>query len=122
MRTFCHAGGMRSLRMRARLFWSSTGAPSGLRYVKPFSFVPSRRMPCRSRYQRRRTPFVGMIGRILREWCLLREAGSDQRVGAWAVTAIAIAVAVTRFLALSRSLWDWDEALFCLALHDYDVA
>ena len=58
----------------------------------------------------------------MREWCLLREAGSDQRVGAWAVAAIAIAVAATRLLALSRTLWDWDEALFCLAFHDYDVA
>lgn len=39
--------------------------------------------------------------------------------------AIAIAVAVvcaaSRFLALARSLWDWDEALFMMAMRDYDV-
>lgn len=35
---------------------------------------------------------------------------------------LSILVALTRFLALSRTLWDWDEALFSLALHDYDVA
>lgn len=31
------------------------------------------------------------------------------------------AVAVTRIAALSRSMWDWDEALFCLGVRDYDV-
>ena len=31
------------------------------------------------------------------------------------------AVAITRFAALSRSMWDWDEALFCLGVRDYDV-
>lgn len=36
--------------------------------------------------------------------------------------ALTLAVAATRFLAISRSLWDWDEALFGLALRDYDVA
>ena len=34
---------------------------------------------------------------------------------------IAIVVALTRLLALSHSMWDWDEALFSMALHDYDV-
>ena len=29
---------------------------------------------------------------------------------------------VTRWLALSRTLWDWDEALFVLAVRDYDVS
>ena len=29
--------------------------------------------------------------------------------------------AATRFLAMSRSLWEWDEALFCLGMRDYDV-
>ncbi|MBV8518202.1 MAG: hypothetical protein JO197_12460 [Acidobacteria bacterium] len=33
----------------------------------------------------------------------------------------ALAVAVTRFLAISKTLWDWDEALFALAVRDYDV-
>lgn len=28
---------------------------------------------------------------------------------------------VTRFLAMARSLWDWDEALFCLGMRSYDV-
>lgn len=31
------------------------------------------------------------------------------------------AVAVTRIAALSRSMWDWDEALFCLGVRNYDV-
>ena len=29
--------------------------------------------------------------------------------------------AVTRFLAMARSIWDWDEALFCLGMRAYDV-
>ncbi|HEV7923518.1 MAG TPA: hypothetical protein VGR02_22260 [Thermoanaerobaculia bacterium] len=35
---------------------------------------------------------------------------------------LSILIAATRFLALSRTLWDWDEALFSMALHDYNVA
>lgn len=31
------------------------------------------------------------------------------------------AIAITRVAALSRSMWDWDEALFCLGVRDYDV-
>jgi hypothetical protein len=38
------------------------------------------------------------------------------------VIALAIVVAATRFLAVSHSMWDWDEALFASALHHYDVA
>jgi Dolichyl-phosphate-mannose-protein mannosyltransferase len=39
-----------------------------------------------------------------------------------AVVAIAALVcAASRFLALARSLWDWDEALFTLGMRDYDV-
>lgn len=34
----------------------------------------------------------------------------------------AAAVALTRLLAVSATLWDWDEALFTLALREYDVA
>jgi hypothetical protein len=30
-------------------------------------------------------------------------------------------VALTRIPALLGSLWDWDEALFCFAMQDYDV-
>lgn len=33
----------------------------------------------------------------------------------------AIVVAATRPLAIAKSLWDWDEALFGLALREYDV-
>jgi hypothetical protein len=40
----------------------------------------------------------------------------------WLVVALALGVAATRFLALSRSMWDWDEALFASALQHYDVA
>lgn len=36
--------------------------------------------------------------------------------------ALALLVGATRFLALSKSLWDWDEGLFVAALRDYDVA
>jgi hypothetical protein len=36
--------------------------------------------------------------------------------------ALSLLIAATRFVALSRSLWDWDEALFSMALHDYNVA
>jgi hypothetical protein len=34
----------------------------------------------------------------------------------------AIVCALTRFLAMARSLWDWDEALFVLGMRHYDVA
>jgi hypothetical protein len=37
------------------------------------------------------------------------------------VLVVALACAVTRFLAVARSLWDWDEALFTMAMRDYDV-
>ena len=32
-----------------------------------------------------------------------------------------LVVALTRLAAISASMWDWDEALFCAALRDYDV-
>lgn len=38
------------------------------------------------------------------------------------VAALALVVAATRFLAISHSMWDWDEVLFASALHHYDVA
>jgi hypothetical protein len=41
-----------------------------------------------------------------------------ERVTVWLT---ALAVAITRWPALSRTMWDWDEALFALALRDYDV-
>jgi len=39
-----------------------------------------------------------------------------------AFAVLTVAVALTRWPAVSRSLWDWDEALFALAVRDYDVA
>ncbi|HUP63375.1 MAG TPA: hypothetical protein VNA69_23515 [Thermoanaerobaculia bacterium] len=42
-----------------------------------------------------------------------------QRTIIWIV---ALLCAASRFLAMARSLWDWDEALFCLAMRDYDVS
>ena len=41
-----------------------------------------------------------------------------QRLVFWSVAAIC---ALSRFAAMARSLWDWDEALFCLAMREYDV-
>jgi hypothetical protein len=37
------------------------------------------------------------------------------------VAVVALVCAATRFLAVARSLWDWDEALFTMAMRDYDV-
>jgi len=34
---------------------------------------------------------------------------------------VAFVCAATRFLAMARSLWDWDEALFMLGMRGYDV-
>jgi hypothetical protein len=34
---------------------------------------------------------------------------------------VAVVCALTRFLAISRSIWDWDEALFALGMRGYDV-
>jgi hypothetical protein len=34
---------------------------------------------------------------------------------------IALVCAATRLLALAKTLWDWDEALFCLGMRSYDV-
>ncbi|HEX2061106.1 MAG TPA: hypothetical protein VHK90_10220, partial [Thermoanaerobaculia bacterium] len=34
----------------------------------------------------------------------------------------AAVAAMTRFVALSKGPWDWDEVLFCLAIRDYDVS
>jgi len=41
-----------------------------------------------------------------------------ERLAAWVLTLV---VAATRWPAMSLTLWDWDEALFALALRDYDV-
>jgi len=42
----------------------------------------------------------------------------NQRLAVWLT---ALLCAATRFLALARSLWDWDETLFCLGMRSYDV-
>lgn len=34
---------------------------------------------------------------------------------------VALVCAVTRLFAIARSPWDWDEALFTMAMRDYDV-
>jgi len=39
----------------------------------------------------------------------------------WTFVLLALVCAATRFLAMARSLWDWDEALFCLGMRSYDV-
>lgn len=41
-----------------------------------------------------------------------------ERIAVWIA---AIAVAATRVFAIARTLWDWDEAQFALALRDFDV-
>jgi hypothetical protein len=42
----------------------------------------------------------------------------NERLAAWLLGLFAAAM---RWPALSATLWDWDEALFALALRDYDV-
>src|SRR5436189_3039612 len=37
------------------------------------------------------------------------------------LATLTVLVAATRLVALSKSIWDWDEGLFCLALRDYNV-
>ncbi|MGN6185402.1 MAG: hypothetical protein ACTHQM_17315 [Thermoanaerobaculia bacterium] len=37
------------------------------------------------------------------------------------VIVLALVCAATRFFAMARSLWDWDETLFMLGMRDYDV-
>jgi hypothetical protein len=37
------------------------------------------------------------------------------------VLAVALVCAASRLLALARSVWEWDEALFTMAMRDYDV-
>ncbi|HEX8620234.1 MAG TPA: hypothetical protein VF911_21825, partial [Thermoanaerobaculia bacterium] len=49
----------------------------------------------------------------------------DGGTGDWqraTLVAAALFCALTRFLAIARSPWDWDEMLFCNALRDYDLA
>ena len=44
------------------------------------------------------------------------------RAQRWLFAGIFAIVIATRFLALSQSLADWDEALFCAGVRDYNVA
>lgn len=41
-----------------------------------------------------------------------------QRLVFWTMTVLS---AASRFLAMARSMWDWDEALFSLGMRSYDV-
>jgi hypothetical protein len=43
---------------------------------------------------------------------------SRQRIVFWTT---AVVCAASRFLAMARSMWDWDEALFSLGMRSYDV-
>ncbi len=40
----------------------------------------------------------------------------------WLLASVIVAGAITRWLALSRTPWDWDEMLFMLSMRHYDVA
>jgi hypothetical protein len=42
----------------------------------------------------------------------------QERIAVWVLSVV---VALSRWPAVSATLWDWDEALFALALRDYDV-
>src|ERR1051325_2817244 len=42
-----------------------------------------------------------------------------QRLSFW---LLALICAASRIPAISKSLWDWDEALFCLGMRSYDVS
>jgi hypothetical protein len=46
------------------------------------------------------------------------QLSSRQRTLFWVVAAVA---AVSRFAAMARSAWDWDEMLFSLGMREYDV-
>ena len=48
--------------------------------------------------------------------------GRDLLAARYLLLALTVIVGATRFLAASHSIWDWDEALFCSALRDYNVA
>jgi hypothetical protein len=49
------------------------------------------------------------------------ESGQLTRRQRWIVAVLTVAIAATRIYALSRSLWDWDEALFSVGVRSYDV-
>src|SRR6476620_6167713 len=45
-------------------------------------------------------------------------SSSRQRIVFWTASLVC---AASRFLAMARSMWDWDEALFSLGMRSYDV-
>ena len=51
----------------------------------------------------------------------MTESGQLTRRQRWIVAVLTVAIAATRIYALSRSLWDWDEALFSVGVRSYDV-
>jgi Glycosyltransferase family 87 len=58
-------------------------------------------------------------GRLIRTFTApLPPLPKAERIG---VAVLALLVAITRWPAIAKTLWDWDEALFVLALRDYDV-
>jgi hypothetical protein len=46
---------------------------------------------------------------------------SGKGEGSLVYWSLLILCALSRFAAMARSLWDWDEALFCLGMRAYDV-
>jgi hypothetical protein len=62
---------------------------------------------------------VGAAGAMTGPWTAAPDALTGRRrVVLWSAAAF---VALTRLFAISKSMWEWDEALFALAVHDYDL-
>src|SRR5688572_15475245 len=81
-------------------------------------------MPWRSRFHRRRTPLIGIVGaRFCENGAITELMGPapltplQKRI----VLALSVMIALTRFFAVARAPFDWDEGLFSLAVRDYDV-
>ncbi|PYL83812.1 MAG: hypothetical protein DMF17_12420, partial [Verrucomicrobia bacterium] len=56
-------------------------------------------------------------------WRSLERAPEPLTERQWgSVIAATLFAAVSRFLALARTPWDWDELLFMLSLDHFDVA
>src|SRR5207247_5181469 len=74
--------------------------------------IHAERAAAASRTNRRKV-LSGVSARVM-----LRDLTPPQRLIFWILTVLCGA---SRFLALARSMWDWDEALFCLGMREYDV-
>jgi hypothetical protein len=62
------------------------------------------------------------MNRFDRALAALEQAPEPLTPGEWVLVGMAAAVsAASRLAALARSPWDWDEALFCLGVQDFDV-